>query len=264
LKSSLNILIVFLLLFASSCEEATEGCLDPKANNFDVTVREECCCEYPVLKFTLSHRYGDDRLILGEDYLNARSQSFQVISVQHFISDIQVANESGWLSILDSLPVFTPDGGDLVLIDDPIRVVPNTFTYDVGTFLTDGDFQQVRFTTGIEAPAIYYESDEEGEEHPLQQSGSALYDESEGYLDFSITLRNPQGDTLIVSRPATVAVAAQVLDIVATKDKGEDLELVMQIDYQTWLTDIDFASDSLGQMAARITAGKAGSFTVVP
>lgn len=265
-RSRLSFLVLGMLIICS-CEEATEGCLDPSSDNFDVGVRDECCCccEYPNLEMTFSHRYGESSLKLGEDYLNSQGQTFQVIAFEHFISDIQVREGTRWVGIQDSLEIFSPDAGDVVLIDDVIRLKAQQFNYEVGTFLTDSTFNRVRFKTGLMPPAIYYEADEEDLEHPLQQFGSTtLYDETTGYLDFNITLVNPQGDTLKVTRPSGDLAISQELEIDATKDLGDDLTIVMQIDYQSWLSEINFSTDDLSEMARKISVGQSGSFTFAP
>ncbi len=254
-----------LLICLVACDDRSEGCLDADASNFDVTAKEDCCCEYPQLTLSIAHQFGDETFELGKDYVNAQGQIYQVLSYRYYLSGTEVQDDQEtWQSVQDSLALADASGGQSVFVaDDAVQIVRNQFNYSVGVFLNNGSFDQLRMVPGLGAQQAVVNSDVLPDDHSLSQDGNVLYSNSLGYLDFQISLVGPESDTLLLQQPASARMA-QMIDIESTKVKGGDLTVRLQVDYQTWFDDLDLLSDTQSEMSAKISARQADSFTFNP
>ncbi len=96
--------LIFIILW-TSCEDKTSGCLDPYAENYDVTADNACdgCCEFPTVELKLSLRF--DTLAFSADSLYSVGQdtNFRFRSMKFLFSGFHFIAQDSVVQIVDSL-----------------------------------------------------------------------------------------------------------------------------------------------------------------
>ena len=99
---------IVLAVLISACNARVEGCLDPEADNFDVTVdrNNQSECIYPDMLLGVSYVYGDTSFSRSRLFENDLGQVFGVPSLYILFSQFQlkgdeigrkmVTNETDW------------------------------------------------------------------------------------------------------------------------------------------------------------------------
>jgi hypothetical protein len=253
-----SFLLAFLLiLFFSSCQPPSKGCLDVKATNFDVTATVSCvdnCCTYPNL--TLQTNYIIDEVsklkIKFDDTTNVKYRfklgldSIRIIGSQFYLSDFQ-------LITLDNKIIKTIDSTLLYRQKDTIRTLSNYalvgrnngFDFKIGSFNQSGKFSKLQFTIGLNAEANKTDPSKMPSSHPLGTQRDSMYLKKDiTYIFNKLTIekwRNQsKKDTLrfFITSPQNVVI---------TKDmffkEGFDVTIPLTINYAKLIEGVNFSAN---------------------
>ncbi len=150
MKSLLSIKLIFTLVILvglSSCLEKEEGCLDPNAINLDVTADVNANCNYPNLRFNISHRWIDQDTVnfrLDEQFVLDSGDTIVFSEFQWYISSIRLGGAEG-LSVFDS--VVTEEG--TYISDDLTLLSASNFQLTLGHIDDFGEFDELAFDAGF-------------------------------------------------------------------------------------------------------------------
>jgi len=267
------LLLVFHLLYFSSCFEPREGCLDIEATNFDAAADENCCCFYPALRLTLLPRY--DTLIWKPDtaYEYAPGRWFRIKQAVFYLSDFQVLQNGTPIPVSDTLglSVFGPSNDTLreVFTNDFQLVRRTTLNYAVGTFRPAGAFEAVRFRVGIPDAAQRIVPELAPDGHPLRPQGEGLWlGKDTGFVALKLiitrdSIETTVPDTLIFSRPDFSSLVLQS-DGAFQHESGYDFPMQLIADFRELFRDVDLTTGDISAWKARMVANLPAALRVVP
>ena len=254
-------LISFLLL---GCYERQEGCLDALANNFDLDADRNCCCTYPNLIFDVKHLMDTVNLNPNTMYTNDLGQSFEIRKLDFFISGARLTKDGVDFMAGDSLLIELTVGSVEIVIMDIIRLNKNQFQYTLGVFKEPGNFDRLKFFTGLKEPLSGAVPGQFETGSPLFEPGNPLLDDQLGYLNFSIELaRDTTDEHVFQLKSHTPLELVEIdLELQVEKNKGRNLVILLDIDYYQWFRDLDLEGDPVEVMREKIREGISHSFSV--
>ena len=247
-----------LILIIWGCYENQEGCLDALANNFDIEADRDCCCEYPSLILQYDH-VVDTASYSSSVWYDIANSVFQITSAQFYVSAFSLSDSLGQIAhIRDSISI-----GMAEVADDAALVSAGSFNSTVGDFIAPGRYKSIMFNVGLTDildgadPSLFDEN------HPLD-TAIAMFDEDLGYLDWSMELNLVTGsDTLARMFSGQLDNQEKALTINVSKGKGENLNVVLQIDYAEWLEGVDLISDPDDEVERSISRSLINSIRVL-
>lgn len=276
-----NSFFLALAVFLPACYEPVTGCLDVEAVNYNLEAdkndSEECA--YPQLRLALQHRYskGDTIYPFGladSVYFDAQGNPFRINNVRFYISNFHLIYTNGQeKEVEETIDVLIPqaDGTDLLrAIEDNFSLISPRVSqnYTIGTLKESGTIQAIRFAVGVEGLANIAKPESFPESHPLSLRDSSLYfSQDSGYVFEYIELFRDTiaADTipleLRIGAPENLRVVQLPVDY--EKSRGFHLLLALQVDYSRWFGNINARQDSPEQLAEKIVAGLAQSFSIV-
>lgn len=263
MKKLLILLPIIILL--SNCREATEGCLDPEATNFDPSADETCCCEYPQLSVRFSYdNYDVDTtaFALYQVYNDAAAWPYYITNVGLYLSDFQMIKvDNSILKVSDSLDVLLENGTINSFVDDFVLLKSNTFKYDIGATVTSGDFTKIRFKVGLNTLANQINAAEIEDTHPLSESEN-MYDTS-GYIFNKIEIVTDTSTTDITNFEITTPFVEIELNHDFSIYPGFDTEITINADLKKLLETVDFQVDDVSTIQTKIVTNTSAIFTIV-
>ncbi len=266
---------LILALCLSSCFEPQDGCLDIEATNFDASADKDCCCEYPLLVIEALHRYGSDSVQYIPDalYENSTGQIFRIKSVSFYLSEIQLFQNGGIITVSDTvqLQTYAPSGTDTLkeaFTDDFLLIRRTPVDNPVGDFRPAGNFEQVRMRLGLSDDAQRVIPRLAPSGSPLRIQGDSLwYGPSTGYVFLQAVVVR---DSMQATKPDTLAFTeADLPDFFIEKtgnyvhpSGGYDFRLKLGIDYKMLFDGIDWTTGDIPAWKTRIVANLPGVFSV--
>ncbi|PSR10254.1 MAG: hypothetical protein DA408_11845 [Bacteroidetes bacterium] len=117
-------LTLLFTLVCAACYEPVEGCLNPRAANFDLDADEACgdCCVFPKLKIRFENYWTASNgtvssLSPDSIYYDGLDQPFRFKRIRFYWSELELELTSGSrLSLTDSIELAIAQGGDTTLI----------------------------------------------------------------------------------------------------------------------------------------------------
>jgi hypothetical protein len=265
--------LLSLCLTLVSCYRGSEGCLDPRARNFDAEADRDCCCLYYRLQAELGHLFvqnGDTLpFVLGQPYSTDAGDTITAVSLPFLLSDLRLVRADGSeMRVANTLALQTANGP---------AVVPNSFVVaDPGTLLADfgdvsalGTFERARLYLGVFPGANHHDGNLPAS-HPLSAlHPRGLYrSEAEGH-----TFLRPEirlfGDTLartyaLYGDARTVALDLPLPQPLVLAD-GMDARIGLRIVYSALFAGISFRNDPPETIVDKLFANAPGSFsTYIP
>lgn len=242
------------VLLCFSCADPEVGCIDALASNFDLEadqdcclVEEECCCNFPSLTLNLFYK-GTAADTLTQAATNIRLQEYYPLdnltdsirfdSFSLFVSNIQVIDnaEVDTLRVIETLELSFLDGNgeeQVSTFQDNIALVRMpTFTFDIGTYRSDIDFDEIRFDLGLREELATIDPSSVGNNHPLGDEYTVLFDTTSqrfltGKIGFS--LKRDTFERAIVQNVDPFRTDSEQFLVPNTIDKGRDLDILMRI-----------------------------------
>lgn len=266
----------FLFLFAvlqTACFEPKDGCLDIEATNFDAAADKNCCCEYPQLVLETVQRFDTLQYLPDSLYLGADGKWFRIKSVVFYLSDIQLFQNGGILTVSDSaqLQTFAPTGNDTLkeaFTDDFLLVRRTPVDNSVGDFRPAGVFDKIKFRLGLSADANRVIPGLAPGGSPLRiQADSLWYGRDAGYVFMRAIVAR---DSMSATQPDTLAFTRADLDdffveqtgVFTHQSGGYDFRLQLTVDYKVMFNGIDWTSGDISAWKSQIVANLPNVFRV--
>jgi len=251
-------LLLFLLLSLAfyACSERVEGCMHPRAENFNPEADEDLGCVYYQLVTEMQHTtHINDTFTYGYWLNDVDGTPFYIDKMPILLSEAHLvrANSSEEVIAYETL-LISPNDGSLFATEDNYGLIEvGTYTTDVGAWVERGDFSQLRFKIGV-PPAIDNSDPTEIEEtaHPLA-AGAATYmydDSTDAYFTTYANVILPnQSDTLYF--PIYEDFYFDFPYAVTAVD-GADVPLRIKINYQAIFDGISFLNDDSTTVTTKI------------
>lgn len=257
---------LFLMFIFQNCQAPTEGCLDVRATNFDVTASKacdkNCTCTYPTLIVSANYKMGTSDFYLDSTYTNDMGQKFRIVSTQMYLSDFQlVNNKNETLRTIDSVA--------LTRATDTINVLNNYalvgksvgFDFTIGTFNGTGTFTKFKFRLGLDDVAAKTIPSKMPSTHPLSTKTDSMYITSQNqyiFNKFVIATGTDFGDTLRLN-----ILTPTDKEIVISKSftEGANVKIPLTINYLNFFTGVDFTGTE-NQIKQKIVDNTANVFSI--
>jgi hypothetical protein len=262
---TLECVALTFLIMMTGCLEPREGCLDPLAENFDVTADKNCCCSYPELVLDLSYRVAEQNLASSTWYPNDLGQQFRITSFRIFLSDFALWNDGGEVfRITDSLEVELITSERAFIRDDIILLRNLTFSFPAGQFPWPGDYSALSFEVGLAGlkSSVDPESPLLPAEHPLRLGEDSLYT-SEGFVEVRIAIEvdSVTADPYLYEFTGLQDALVQ-LSVDELVDKGQDLVIDLGVDFELWFYGVDWILMDEVEVMEQIEQNIPGSFFI--
>ncbi len=186
----LHVIVFFSLINFQNCLQPTEGCLDVKATNFDVTAAKDCdkicSCTYPSLIISTNYVSGTSNFNYNTTYINDKGDSFRIVSTQMYLSDFQLINDK-------NVTIRTTDSVALTHATDTIKVLNNYalvgksvgFDFTIGTINSADKFTKIKFRVGLDDVALKTIPSKMPTTHPLSTKPDSMYISSQSQYIFN-------------------------------------------------------------------------------
>jgi hypothetical protein len=264
-----------LILLFSNCQEASKGCLDAKATNFDVTATKPCednCCTYPNL--TLQTDYIKDELskikLKLDDTINSAMRykigldSIRIIESQFYLSDFQlITPDNKTFRTLDSIPLYRLKDTLRTLNNYALVGRNNGFDFKIGSFNQSGKFNKLQFKVGLDDVANKTDPTKMPTPHPLSTQRDSMYlkkDMTYIFNRLAVEKWRTTGkkDTLrfFITTPKEVVITKDM----SFKD-GFDVTIPLTINYAKLIEGVNF-SDSENSIKEKIVSNYAKVFSI--
>ena len=250
MKNFLIILTACLLL--TNCQQKTEGCLDPEAINFAVEVDKSCdsCCQYPLLQINLGAIWGDEANTFSYQkiWTDAQGKPFKIDTIAFYLSDFQLINSATGkvAAIMDSvrLRIF-PDSLGEFFQRDIILARPTNGTYNVGTMLVKGSFDQIKFKIGLGNEPNNVIPTRTPASHPLRPQPEGMWGEAtKSFYFLKIKMKKDTAAATaqtIYQWPKSLGTREVVLDFSKSTSWKRGISPVVRlvVDYSKWFDGVD-------------------------
>lgn len=165
-----TLFLLAALCSMAACYRGKEGCLDPRARNYDAEADRNCCCLYYRMQAELSHVFvqnGDTLpFALGLPYVSDSGDTIQVLSMPYLLSDLRLVRGDGSeMRVSNKLSLSTANG-PVVVPNSFVSADPGTLLADFGDVSSTGTFERVRFYLGV-FPAANHHDGNLPAAHPL-------------------------------------------------------------------------------------------------
>ena len=255
IKTLKFLILIFLCSFVA-CFDPQEGCLDVSASNFDPTADENCCCTYPNFKVQMVYRFGEDNFNLDSFYLNNLNQELAIKNVQFYLSDFKLIDENNDALIAnEKVEVYWNNNGSVQVdsIKDDIILVNSSFMEEViGTTDMPNDFQGIELYFGLKDTANCVIADSMASAHPLGPKTDSLFIYPDGKYNFAIIELEDNNGQVYNFELGSNGLILIALDYFISIGNGEEASIPLIVDFEEWLTDVNFNTMTIQQIADKI------------
>ncbi len=234
-----------LLVTSSACLEKEDGCRDVAATNFAADAEVDCeddCCNYPSITLEIEHAAGDTVLRYG-DTIEFDNKSIYFLETSFYINGISLTGIDQNLTINDEITLTDRNGNKNLTVDDVeviSRDIPN-FSYDIGSFRGEGNFETLNFQLGLTSIQAATNPATVPTSHPLSPSDGLFELPDSNYVFTRLRLVNVNNnDTLQYNIHTSVNIN---LPYVVGIERSFDHTIPLKVDYLKWIEGINFADD---------------------
>lgn len=229
-----------LMLCTSNCREPLEGCLDRRAVNYTAAADQNCCCEWPELRFSVEHLMQETVHVPDSSYVTLSGQAYRLFRVDMVLSDFKLHfRDLQPVTLLDSIRLR--DGSaDADWIKDDIVVLDRDVAFiSPGRFIAQGELDSISFLLGLPESLRGGKPEDLPSGHPFRVQASERYSEGEGFaVARAWLIRQPSGDTLQWVLREARRVAIPVGQSLAP---GRTVSLTLRVDYDAWFRQQDLS-----------------------
>lgn len=260
-----SILFALTLIF-QNCQAPTEGCLDVRATNFDVTASKacdkNCSCTYPALVVSANYKMGTSDFYLDSTYTNDVGQKFRIVSAQMYLSDFQLINDKNeTLRTIDSISLRRTTDTINVLSNYALVGKSVGFDFTIGTFNGTGTFKKFKFRLGLDDVAAKAIPSKMPTTSPLSTKADSMYITSQKqyiFNKFVIAKGTNFKDTLRLN-----ILTPTDKEIVISKSftEGANVKIPLTINYLNFFSGIDF-SGTENQIKLKIVDNTVSVFSI--
>ena len=242
----LTVALLFLTLIFQNCQAPTEGCLDLRATNFDVTASKACekaCCTYPSLVIAANYKVDTFGFYFDSTYVDATNQKFRIVSAQMYLSGFQLVDATAKVyQTIDSFSLRRATD-TINALNDYALVGKNVgFNFTIGAFSSTGvAFTKLKFRLGLDEGATKAIPTKMPTAHPLSIKADSMYISSKNQYIFT---------KFVIAKGIDFKEIVR-LDITTPKDieivknlsftEGSDAKIPLTINYLNFFKGVDFS-----------------------
>lgn len=226
------LLVVFLLMVLTGCEEYQKGCMDADAVNFKVSNQLPCCCEYPRIQFQTVLSDGESTLSFADTFTNRYGQKYTIASLQFIASQISVSDSIG--------RTYAPSDtlGDYIAPSDVLVADVLQLNSSGANFLKNGNFEKLDFVIREMPELNKFRPSDFPAGHPLRDSTFYSF-QQQMWIIAKATLSLDDGS----SRSLLVYQSEEHNPVVVsgrwTKVRGENLIVNFKMNVETLFSGMD-------------------------
>ena len=249
-----------LLIFCFSCYEPIEGCLDINSSNYEVSADRSCdsCCVFPNFNLNINQVFRGESFSASDTLVNVAGTEFRLSDYVIVLSGFKVSAGDQIYSIADSVVVDCA-GQDVTNYEknDLLAITRTSKLLTVGTWQSADSYNNIEFEIGLND--CYHSA---GISDLSSDSRinliDTLYESNVGFKTLLFEFNDSISYELIGA-----SEAIQVSRSISSSNvAGSPLVMNMNIDFGTWLSDIDFNDDIQTAKTKLMTnATKAITFT---
>ena len=245
-----------IILFINACVDATEGCLDPFASNYDLSADKECeedCCSYPTFTLSTQYLYGEESVDSSIYYNISEDSYFKLRSFYMTLSDFGLTGDA------DNYALMT-DVEEGEIPDDLIGIKFRTTSNVPGNIAIEDSIRSIDFKIGI--PSELDNPSDPNLDYSVIEllQDSSYFDLSENsYYKLIVGVEidsSTNEEVLIVVDDLDYSFTANVS---ASTSRGNALSLQLLIDFERLFSGVDFQADNVVEAAEIILAQNIGT-----
>lgn len=253
--------LLLILLSFSACTKKVDGCMHPRAKNFNPEADEDKkdACDYYELELQMQHyanTLANDTLKLGDTLYDVDNSPFYLSTMKVLAGELHlVKTGSGDERKSPEFAPFYNNNSTPINVEDNFFISTlESYTSEIAGWTELGDFDRIRFHLGIPesiretSPALVTEQN-----HPLSTTATKyMFDStSMSYLtarivvvqaNTSTTLSFDFFDYIPIELPYTIRV-----------QDGLNVPIRLRLDYVTLFDGISFTNDSQSIIKDKIT-----------
>jgi len=235
------------VVMLQSCNARVDGCLDPEAANFDVTVdrNDASLCTYPDLLLGVTYVYGDTSFSRDCLYENDLGQSFALTQLYILFSQFQLTGEDiGRRQVINEVDWLIEPANVTSVANDFTFVDNLAFVFPLGMWNSSDMINEMRFTVGVPDSLTPTNIDSLALDNKLNDSRTMYNVEQEQFATAGFTYVRDSLEGI----PETVVVSSGPLSYDYPLSKslrpGEDDTVRVKVDFELLFGDTDLSLDS--------------------
>lgn len=261
--------LVFALLSFTACTKKVDGCMHPRAENFNPEADEDKndACNYYQLTLAMQHYAStltNDTLKLGNWLYDANNEPFYLSTMKILGGQLHLVKTGTDEEIEspESAPFYNANGTPIYVEDNFFISKLEDYSYNIAGWTELGSFDRLRFHLGIPDairatnPSLVTE-----EKHPLSTTASTyMFDStSMSYLTAKMVVVQPNSNTTLTFNffdyiPIELPYVINVVD-------GINTPIRLRLDYLTLFNGISFTNDSEAIIKDKISQNFLTSFS---
>jgi hypothetical protein len=251
----------------TGCYEASEGCLDPLAKNYNLSADRHCCCEYPNRGVSIDFTYDSLTFRLNRPFVNRAGDTFEVLNLRYMLSDFQWFQEGQVFRVEEKLRRVGGSGALADLPDDFRATGPGTGAGGVSVFAGSlrefGEMDSFCLSIGAVPDDMPMDAQAFERGHALDTASSALFDKTtRRWNGLFLRVRHGAGFSDTVSYYIDFRPGIRIgLDSGFVLPQGLDHQLKMTVKAGEWFGDVDW-SDPEATVKSQIVGGIANSHLI--
>lgn len=242
MKNLISILVLIgLTWFISSCQ-SEEGCLNPKAVNYDPSADTDCCCDLTTLNVRLYPMRDTFTMDFDQQLTDAGGNSFFVQDFKFYNSQLTLTNTAGKrTTVRDTTTFQLKNNSFLDTVDRYLLFDESIFEYQSGIFDDLASFDSLELDLGLNNLAQQIKLDMLDEDHPLKNS--EMYDDIDDSL-VSLRVRVSVNNSTFSEIYKVNVLQKVTIPYTITPEIAFNTWVELDIDYQILFQNINFTSDS--------------------
>lgn len=256
-------LLVLSLLAFTACYEHSEGCIDARAENYDLEADKACedCCTYPSLKLDFEHWLGSELIDTNSTWMNG-DDSIRIRSLNFYLSKFQMeagsmldsANSVALISILPQ----NSTNNDYEIYNFPVAKVKlgKSDLYELGEFIDADNYEKIIFDFGIEEKVNHANMDEIPSSNALYDNQDNMYiGENDGFFFLKMIVVINGSEEKIIEISGDQNLESYAFDANFDFSEREDRVIKMNLAYDIWFENIVFSQESSEYIAEKLRTG---------
>ena len=250
--------ITISALCYTACQQKVEGCMHPRAKNFNPEADENTGCDYYKMTLEMQHfadSLPNDTLLLGDTLFDIDNNAFYLNSMSILCSGAHLSDVNSGTEYTgeEYIYLFNSNNESFLIEDNFFIVTPGTYSFNISSWTELGEFDSLHFHLGV-PPSIANTDPSRVTEsnHPLSTSAiTYMYDStSTSYLSCNMEIFEVNSgdehsfhffDYININLPYTISV-----------EDGEDVPIRLKVDYHVLFEGISFNNDSHSVIKSKI------------
>jgi hypothetical protein len=257
--------VFYLSLSFSACEKKVDGCMHPRAINFnpEADQDDDDVCVYYELSLQMQHyasSLANDTLIAGNWIYDADGVAFSIQNSPILVSNVHLFQGDQEFNSIETIDLYDMNGNIVRAEDNFFITLPGKYGANIGGWTHLGTFDSISFNIGLPENIRQTNPSRVYQYHPLSTSPSFyMYDSvSAGYqacrIDLVYDSTNQFNFKLIDDIQIKLPYNVTVVD-------GSNILINLRLDYLALFNGISFTNDSQTIIENKILQNFRGAFS---